>query len=97
MYACWLDGLKDVHFTLSFQFLQLSMDTDEGPSATNTITEYVSKSEDRENIMCMKKMCKLSVTQIPVTTGYIVFGQCSGLVLVAQTSTTSQFEAKLLN
>ena len=39
LYACWFDGLEDVHHTLSFQSLQLGMDADEGPSATNTITE----------------------------------------------------------
>ena len=43
MYACWLDGLKDVYHTLSFQPLQLGVDTDEGSSATNTITEISIK------------------------------------------------------
>ena len=39
LYACWLNGLEDIHHTLSFQPLQLGVDTDEGPSATNSITE----------------------------------------------------------
>ena len=32
------DGLEEVNHSLSFQSLQLGMDTDECPSTTNTIT-----------------------------------------------------------
>ena len=38
LYACRLDGLEEVDHTLSFQSLQLSMDTDECASTTNTVT-----------------------------------------------------------
>ena len=36
--ASRLDGLEEVNNSLSFQSLQLGMDTDECPSTTNTIT-----------------------------------------------------------
>ena len=37
LYSCSLDGLKDVHHSLSLQPLQLGVDGDEGTRTTNTI------------------------------------------------------------
>ena len=39
--ASRLDGLEEIDHSFSFHSLQLSMDTDECPSTTNTITAHV--------------------------------------------------------
>ena len=41
LYACRLYGLEEVDHSLSFQSLQLSMDTDERSSTTHTVTVSV--------------------------------------------------------
>ena len=47
LYASRLDGLEEIDHSLSFQSFQLSMDTDECTSTTNTITAWAAKSQSK--------------------------------------------------